>query len=131
MNGDDNRELVERYWEALASQDLDTAYQLQHQDFVAMWPQSGERIVGRDNARTVGERYPGWPEIRTRRVLGSGDLWVVEATLTYGGTDVYHTVDIIELREGKVAAEISYWGVPFEAAEWRAQWVERFDPLSL
>jgi ketosteroid isomerase-like protein len=130
VNGDNNRELIERYWNALASGDLDTAYQLRHEDFVSVWPQSGERIVGRDNARTVDERYPNWPEMRTRRIVGSEDLWVVEATLTYDGADVYQAVAIVELRDGKVAAETAYWGAPFEAEAWRAEWVERFDPMA-
>lgn len=128
MTDHENQELIERYWEALVARDFDTVYELRSEDFVEGWPQSGERIMGRDNARAVDERYPGWPQIQTRRIIGSGDLWVVEATLVYGDAEVYQGVAVIELREGEVAAETSYWGAPFEAAEWRAQWVERFEP---
>lgn len=128
MNTEANRELVERYWEALAAHDLDTAYDLRSEEFVETWPQSGERIVGRDNARAVEENYPNLPDFRTRRIVGSGHIWVAEATLTYGGDDVYQTVVVIELREGKIAADTAYWGAPFEAPEWRAEWVERVEP---
>lgn len=129
MTDQESRELVERYWEAIAAGDLDTVYELRSEDFVETWPQSGERMVGRDNARAVDENYPGWPQIQTRRIVGSGNVWVAEATLVYGDDedgDVYQSVGIIELRDGKVAAETAYWGAPFEAAEWRAEWVERF-----
>lgn len=80
MNGEDNRELVERYWEALTAHDVDAAYELRHEDFVQTWPQLGERIVGRDNARAIEERYPDWPDVRIRRMIGSGGLCVIEET---------------------------------------------------
>jgi hypothetical protein len=34
-------------------------------------------------------------------------------------------VCIIELRDGKVLRETDYYAQPFQAPEWRAQWVER------
>jgi hypothetical protein len=33
----------------------------------------------------------------------------------------------MEFRDGKVVRETQYFGDPFEASAWRAQWVERFD----
>jgi hypothetical protein len=33
----------------------------------------------------------------------------------------------MEFRDGKVARETQYFADPFEAAAWRAQWVERID----
>jgi hypothetical protein len=48
-------------------------------------PQSGERIRGRENMRAFQEAYPNPPSIRPRRVVGSGDVWVVEARSDYGG----------------------------------------------
>ena len=32
---------------------------------------------------------------------------------------------IFELRDGRIAKETAYWSLPFEAPEWREQWVER------
>ena len=37
----------------------------------------------------------------------------------------YLGASIIELRDGKVARETDYYAQPFQAPEWRAQWVER------
>jgi hypothetical protein len=37
-------------------------------------------------------------------------------------------VAIIELRDGKIFRETCYYAEPFEAPEWRAQWVEQMDP---
>jgi hypothetical protein len=49
---------------------------------------------------------------------------VTEYLITYTGEPV-HTVSIMELRDGKVARETHYFAEPFDAPEWRAQWVER------
>lgn len=122
---DANRDLVERYWKAASAQDLDAVYDMRHEDYTETYPQSGERIVGRENARAVDTNYPGMPQMTSRRILGSGDVWVVEADLTYGDGNTYKVADILEIRDGKISAETAYWGAPFEPAEWRSQWVER------
>jgi hypothetical protein len=63
---------------------------------------------------------------RVRRILGCGDLWITEYILSYDGQPS-HTVSIMEFRDGKVVRETQYFGDPFEASAWRAQWVERFE----
>jgi hypothetical protein len=34
---------------------------------------------------------------------------------------------IIELRDGKMWRDTRYYAEPFEAPEWRAQWIERME----
>jgi hypothetical protein len=34
-------------------------------------------------------------------------------------------VSVVEFRDGKVARETDYFAQPFQAPQWRAQWVER------
>jgi hypothetical protein len=58
--------------------------------------------------------------------MGHGDLWVTEYVLTYDGKPSC-TVSIMEFRGEKVTRETQYFADPFEAAAWRAQWVERMD----
>lgn len=98
-----------------------------HEDAVMDWPQSGERVVGGDNRRGVYHAFPTLPTITPRRIIGTNDLWVAEATLDYGGGATYNTVFIFELRDGKIARETAYWAEPFEPPEWRRQWVEQID----
>jgi hypothetical protein len=59
-----------------------------------------------------------------KRILGSGDLWITEYTITYQGRPAY-TVSIMEFRNGKVVHETQYFADPFEAPAWRSQWVQR------
>ena len=76
--------------------------------------------------RNFQEAYPGSPSIRLRRVLVREGLWVVEAVNDYSG-EVVDMVMILELKDGKIWRDRCYYAEPFEAPEWRAQWVERVE----
>jgi hypothetical protein len=62
-----------------------------------------------------------------RRVLVRDGLWVVEAVNDYGGVQVSDRTIIIELKDGRIWRDRRYYAEPFEAPEWRAQWVERVE----
>jgi ketosteroid isomerase-like protein len=118
--------VAEGLWRALQAGDWDAAGGYLHDDFVQEWPQSGERIVGRDNALAIERNFPGGlPAMRFRRTLAAGDLAVLEVELTYADGGRYLGVSVIELRDGKVVKETDYYAQPFPAPAWRAQWVER------
>jgi ketosteroid isomerase-like protein len=120
------RQVAEAVWKALAAGDWETASRYLHDDFVQEWPQSGERIVGRDNAIAIERNFPGGlPAMRFRRTLAGGDLAVLELELTYADGSRYLGVSVIELRDGKVVKETDYYAQPFPAPQWRARWVER------
>ncbi len=116
-----NRLLLERYLAGLL--DSEQEYALRHEDVVIDMPQSGERIRGRDNMKAMQNAYPGSPTITIRRMVGSGDVWVVEGRSDYSGR-IYHLTNILEFREGKIIRETRYYADPFVAPAWRAQWVE-------
>jgi hypothetical protein len=83
--------------------------------------------VGLRNLRALREAYPAKLTFEIRQIRGSGELWVTEYVISYDERPVY-TVSIMEFREGKVERETIYFADPFEAPEWRSQWVERMDP---
>ena len=122
----DGRHVAEALWKALAAGDWDAAGSCLHDDFVQEWPQSGERIVGRENALAIDKSFPGGlPRMSLRRTIGEGDLSVLEVELQYVDGSIYQGVSIIELRDGRVVRETDYFAEPFKAPQWRAQWVER------
>jgi ketosteroid isomerase-like protein len=126
MDRRDGGQVAEAVWRTLEAGDWDAAADLLHEDFVQEWPQSGERIVGRDNAIAINQNFPGGlPTMRFRRTLAGGDLAVLEIELTYADGSRYLGVSVIELRDGKIAKETDYFAQPFQAPQWRAQWVER------
>jgi hypothetical protein len=102
-------------------------YELRHEDYVMEMPQSGESIRGRERMRQFQEAYPNPPSILLRRVLVKDGLWVVEGVNDYGSGQIFTVILIIELRDGKMWRDRRYYGEPFEAPEWRAQWVEQMD----
>ena len=102
-------------------------YELRHQDYVMEMPQSGESIQGRKKMRAFQAAYPTPPSIQLRRVLVRDGLWVVEGVNDYGGGQVSDFAMILELKEGRIWRDRRYYAEPFEAPEWRAQWVERVE----
>ncbi len=143
MSQQGDRTIVERYARALPG-DFATLASLRHADFVEEWPQSGERIRGHANYQAIHENYPGGlPDLKPRRILGSEDRWVVTPSFTplriigtgdvylihsagaYAGGDIDQAVVIVELRDGKIAKQTTFFAPAFDAPPWRERWVER------
>jgi ketosteroid isomerase-like protein len=128
----DDQQVRETLAAMVTDLDPDAEYEQRHEDFVAEMPQSRERIRGRDDMRALQRAFPPdrAPTFRVRRITGGGDVWTVEAVGDYGG-EIYLVVVIVEFRDGKILRETRYYPQPFEAPEWRAQWVERMDDAAL
>jgi len=119
------REALNAHWQASAAGDADAEHDIYDDDAVCDYPQSGERILGRKNLQALRSHHPGKPSgFKVRRILGRGDLWVTEYTIDYQGRAAF-TVSMMELRNGKVVHETQYFVDPFEAPEWRREWVTR------
>ena len=106
----------------------DLAQKYATDDFVQEWPQSGERLTKEATIR-LSEQYSDKtgtsPTFEYKRMLGGGDVFVIEGTIDYGDGIPVTYVGIGELREGKVAKMTEYFANPFEAPAWRADFVER------
>jgi hypothetical protein len=108
-------------------------------------PQSGERVGGEKNNRTMNDNYPaGLPDIETHRITGSQDRWVTtpswtvlkitgtgddyisESRVTNPDGSVWHAVDIFHFRSGRILSQAAYFAPTLAAPDWRARWVERF-----
>jgi hypothetical protein len=125
-------EMAARFEEVLKSGDFGGMSELTQQyatdDFVEEWPQSGERLTKAASMK-MAESYPEMsgtnPSFTYKRMLGGGDLFVIEGTIDYGDGIPVSYVGIGELRDGKVAKMTEYFANPFEAPAWRADFVER------
>jgi ketosteroid isomerase-like protein len=120
----EEREVRELFFERLEHLSAEAEYELRHPDYVMEMPQSGERIRGREAMRAFQEAYPNPPTIQPRRVVGSGDVWVIEARSDYGEGGVFHVVMIVEFRDGRIWRDTRYYAEPFDPPAWRARWVE-------
>jgi hypothetical protein len=123
------RAALDRHWAASDANDFETEHDIYLDDAVLEYPQSGERIRSRRSIQITRAKQPSEKRFVVRRIIGSGNLWITEYILTYDGKPSY-TVSIMEFSGAKVARETQYFGDPFEASAWRAQWVERMDGQS-
>jgi hypothetical protein len=125
MNAQDIRTAIDQHWAASAAGDQIAEHDIYHDDAICEYPQSGEIIRGRRNLQALRSHHPGRPSgFVVRRIVGEINLWITEYVITYGSKPM-HTVSIMEFRDGKVARETQYFAEPFDAPDWRAQWVER------
>jgi hypothetical protein len=123
-------EVLTAHWQASAAGDLEAEHAIYDEHAICDYPQSGERILGRRNLQALRSHHPGKPSgFTVRRMLGTGDLWITEYTITYQGRSAF-TVSIMEFRDGKVVRETQYFADPFEAPAWRSQWVQPILPLA-
>lgn len=141
--GVSNEEVVRAYAAATAAAEVERLPTMRHPDWMVEWPQSGERVRGDQAFAEILRNYPGgaprtevtrvvgaedrWvvtPGNTVLKVIGSGDFWWSEWRSTEADGSTYLCVDLIELRDGLVYREVVYWAAPFDAAAWRAPWVE-------
>jgi ketosteroid isomerase-like protein len=122
----ENREIVERLWRMFDAGDFDVGALL-HDDFVCEWPQSGERIRGREHYVAVNAHYPRRVRIALQRMVSAGDTVVTEiaATDVRDPSTIDRAISFFELREGKIVHLREFWPDPYVAPDWRARWVER------
>ena len=126
MRDQEIREALSQHWAASDSGDFATEHNIYHDDAVLDYPQSRERILGRDNIQITRTLQPNKKTFVVHRIMGSGDLRITELVLTYDDKPFY-TVSIMEFRGLKVAHETQYFADPFEASDWRKKWVENMD----
>jgi len=124
MSDDDVRAALQRHWKASDANDFDAEHQIYRADAVLEYPQSGERIRGRQNIQASRAAQPNDKRFTVRRVSGGGDLWISELVLTYD-EEPYYVVSVMEFEAGEVVRETQYFGEAFEPGPSRAQWVEK------
>src|SRR5580658_450883 len=94
------REALDSHWQASAAGNLDAEHAIYDDNSICDYPQSGERILGRANLQALRGHHPGKPSgFNVKRILGKGDLWITEYTISYQGRLAY-TVSIMEFRDG-------------------------------
>ncbi|MCW2663258.1 MAG: hypothetical protein JWP83_4410 [Mycobacterium sp.] len=123
MHDDDVRDALRRHWAASDANAFEAEHRIYRDDAVLEYPQSGERIRGRQNIQASRVAQPNMKRFTVRRVLGGGDLWISELVLTYDRQPFY-VVSIMEFEDGNVVRETQYFGEAFEPGPSRAQWVE-------
>lgn len=120
------RSAIERFWATMGTNDFQAASNLLHDEFLLEWPQTDERIRGRENFAAVNTHYPAagpW-RFTINRLVADGRSGVSDVTVT-DGARVDRAITFFELRDGRIWRVTEYWPENGDAPEWRLRWVER------
>ena len=120
------RAALQRHWAASDADDFEAEHEVYAEDAVLEYPQSRERIRGRQRIQASRMAQPDRKRFALRRIVGAEGLWVSELVLTYGDRP-FHVVSVMEFEGDKVVRETQYFGEAFEPGASRRQWVERMD----
>lgn len=118
--------LVEKFWALMKTNDFRSAGSVLADDFVLDWPQSNERIRGRDNYAAMNEEYPanGRWEFTVNRIVGT-DVEAVSDVLVTDGVQKARAISFFEIRDGKIAKMVEFWPEPFTPLANRKHLVEK------
>lgn len=121
------KDLVLQFWSRMESNDYYFASELLHDEFALEWPQSGERILGRDNFARLNTAYPanGKWQFVVNQILTEGDTVVTDVSVS-DGTRSDRAITFSTIRDGRIWKQVELWPESFEAPAWRSGWVERF-----
>lgn len=129
MAGETIGQIVERYWQAMDTNNWQSASDLLHDDFMLDYPQSGERFRGRASFIALNADYPvaGPWRFDVRRIVADERQATSEVTVTAPSVTA-QVISFFELRDGKIWRITEYWPDPFEGAAWRASLAEPITP---
>ncbi len=105
-----NRELVEQFWQLMNTNDWQAVGALLHDEYVLEWPQSGERIRGRENFAALNAHHPAagpW-HFTVRYIVADADGAVSDVAVTDGVVRA-HVVSFFEVRDDRIWRMIEYW----------------------
>jgi ketosteroid isomerase-like protein len=120
-----SKQIVEDFWAEMATNDFYSAALLLHDKYVLEWPQSGERIRGRDNFAAINSEYPaeGKWRFQLNLIIAEGDTVVTDVSVTDGSRQD-RVITFSTIRDGKIWKQVEFWPECFEAPAWRRQWIE-------
>jgi len=120
--------IVERYWELMRTNDFRSVGSVLGAEFVLEWPQSKERIRGRDNFAAMNEEYPcpGRWEFTINRIVGNDDEAVSDVWVT-DGVRKARVVSFFSVRDGMIVKMVEFWPEDYPAPENRKHLVEKMD----
>jgi ketosteroid isomerase-like protein len=122
---EETRRVVERFWATMQTNDWRAAGELLHDDYLLEWPQSGERICGRENFAAMNAQYPAAGRWRfdVRRCVVEGDTAVTDVLVTDGAVEG-RAITFSTVRDSRIVHQLEFWPDPYEAPAWRAGLVE-------
>jgi hypothetical protein len=123
------RDVVGRYFEAMAARDWDTFAQLLSEDVRYELPQTREVTTGREKYVAFNREYPGEWELTLTRLIVDGQQAAGSMNFTVGDQELVGLA-FIEVRDGLITQVTDFWPEPYEPPAGREHLVE-FAPAVL
>jgi SnoaL-like domain len=94
-------------------------------NYILEWPQSNERIRGRDNFAAMNEQYPahGRWQFVINNIVGSETEAVSDVSIT-DGVQSARAITFTTVKDGKICKQVEFWPENYEAPENRKHLVE-------
>ena len=118
-------EVVKEFYRRMNTNDFHSAGQLLSDSYILEWPQSKERIRGRDNFVAVNNEYPAYGRwlFTINRLVGNATEAVSDVSIT-DGTQVARAITFTTVQEGKIVKQVEFWPENYDAPENRKHLVE-------
>ncbi len=118
-------EVVQEFFRRMNTNDFSAAAQMLSEDYVLEWPQSKERIRGRENFAAVNNEYPanGAWRFTINRIVANETQAVSDVSITDGVVEA-RAITFSTVREGKITKQVEFWPENYGPAENRRHLVE-------
>ena len=125
LNERKGRDVALELWRCFDERRFRDALPLLSENFEAHWPNTRERIVGRESFIGLNESYPGDSRCTVRRVEECDDA-VVTITEITNGDAVLFAVSFFEVRDGLIVRAEEYFADNGPPPWERSQFAERY-----
>ena len=122
---DKTRTVISEFWRRMNVNDWVSAAALFSRDCTVDWPQSRERIRGAANFIALNSAYPAkapW-RFEVRSLVVDGETGITETAVSSGDVRAI-AISTFTVRDGQITHIREFWPDPYDAPDWRAQWVE-------
>lgn len=118
-------EVVRAFWETMETNDFRAASLFLSDDYVLEWPQSKERLRGRESFVRVNEEYPahGRWQFTLNQIVGNQNEAVSDVSITDGVVRA-RAITFSTVHAGKIIRQVEFWPDEYPAPENRRHLVE-------
>jgi ketosteroid isomerase-like protein len=117
--------VVEAFWRLMASNDFSSVGAVLADEFVLDWPQTNERIRGKERFAAMNTEYPAagpW-RFAVHRIVGNETEAVSDVSIT-DGVQKAKAISFFTVAAGKITRIVEYWPEPYAAPVDRQHLVE-------